>query len=782
MVVTRSITAFAKQHEEVLLFGGVGAVGTVINMLLLWALTTAGMHYLAASAIATEAAIIANFTGNQFITFSHVSNGLSVTQQFLSFQLISLSTIAGTMAVLWGLTTAFGKSLLLLWNLIAIGTMFFVNYGLNASVTWRKGTTGLILILLCVTTGVAIAAPAPNATTVNEVNNTTESTTNVTSNTTDDTTAGNNTNDTNETAGTNHTTVNKTDDNEREEDNTTQTGTNATSNTTESNTTDNTTAGNSTNGTTNTTDDVNETTTENETAVEDTTSVVRITSTPSGATGTINGTGFITPANVTVENGLHNVLLSRTGYKNLKETVNITEDTNLSYVLNEAIPYVLEGQSVTFTANTTGNVTWTVGNETVRSDESFTWTPSIFFTQDTKNATITPNTGETRTVTVRDVANPYFSSNNGRTVFHVLTNNAVDTYRNVTVLFVNGDRQRNLTLQGSNGGDRTDWTTRISLRPGTTYARTVYLTADTTRRFDLGTARGQYKQPPEQEEKEGGGGAGGSSDYTVTQDKSLPTLVSAFFSENTIDIGDTVNLTVDAKNFNGGVTRVEAVIGLPDGSYEMKELNRTEGSEEYGTWTASVTASTSGEYTLQKVNMWSGDDSFTESVPDRTFYAGGETEERNLELVYTTLNRSDASVGEPVTLTLDAADSDGVDRVSARINTSNGESYTVPLNVTAGSPQYGTWTGIVTPLQGGVHTVEEILLHQGNRSKGYELENRRFYVDEPPAMNTSVRNASLQTANMDGPFSPTILAVGLVALTVTAWISARRLHNFLDPA
>ena len=87
-----------------LLFGMVGAFGMIVNMAMLYILTAfAGLHYIIASAIATETAILCNFLNNHFITFRDKRAG-STLRKLLNFQLISLTTIAGTAGILFLLT------------------------------------------------------------------------------------------------------------------------------------------------------------------------------------------------------------------------------------------------------------------------------------------------------------------------------------------------------------------------------------------------------------------------------------------------------------------------------------------------------------------------------------------------------------------------------------------------------------------------------------------------------------------------------------------------------
>lgn len=128
---------------QLTLFGVVGAGGVLVNTGVLWVLhTVLRLHYLLSAAAATETAITHNFFGNEFLTFAHQGRSVPRWRRFVSFQAISLTTLLGTLTILWTLVHLFGEGRLLLWNLLAIGVMFLVNFGLNRSLTWRAVARG----------------------------------------------------------------------------------------------------------------------------------------------------------------------------------------------------------------------------------------------------------------------------------------------------------------------------------------------------------------------------------------------------------------------------------------------------------------------------------------------------------------------------------------------------------------------------------------------------------------------------------------------------------------
>jgi putative flippase GtrA len=123
--------------RKFVVFGIVGGIGAVLNTAILFVLTTFGMHYLAASLIATEAAIVSNFFGNHMFTFKD-SKEAHLGKRFLIFQAVSMISLVCTLVVLWILTSNFGERFLLIWNLIAIITASLLNFTLNLKYTWNS--------------------------------------------------------------------------------------------------------------------------------------------------------------------------------------------------------------------------------------------------------------------------------------------------------------------------------------------------------------------------------------------------------------------------------------------------------------------------------------------------------------------------------------------------------------------------------------------------------------------------------------------------------------------
>ncbi|MBX6341583.1 MAG: GtrA family protein [Thermomicrobiaceae bacterium] len=119
-------------------FGLVGASGVAVNMLLLYGLTEyAGLHYLAASVIATECAILNNFVLNNVWTFADTRPTSSWLARALRYNLFALGGLVITVAILAALTSGLGLHYLVA-NLFAIAAATVWNYGANYRWTWER--------------------------------------------------------------------------------------------------------------------------------------------------------------------------------------------------------------------------------------------------------------------------------------------------------------------------------------------------------------------------------------------------------------------------------------------------------------------------------------------------------------------------------------------------------------------------------------------------------------------------------------------------------------------
>jgi dolichol-phosphate mannosyltransferase len=120
----------------ILRFGCVGLIGAVVNSALLWLLTEqAHMYYLSSSVLATEVAILANFTLNHTWTFATLHDDQRLMSRLVKFNVVSLGGLVLTVATLFVLTQFAGLHYMVA-NVIAIGFAATWNYVVNRRWTW----------------------------------------------------------------------------------------------------------------------------------------------------------------------------------------------------------------------------------------------------------------------------------------------------------------------------------------------------------------------------------------------------------------------------------------------------------------------------------------------------------------------------------------------------------------------------------------------------------------------------------------------------------------------
>ena len=130
-----------EETSKIIRFGIVGLSGIVVNMGLLWLLTTfAGIPDLVSLACAIEVSIVNNFIWNERWTFGGGEGHRTGTtlHRFASFQLVSI----GGALINWFLylfLTRVGGVYWLLANLVAILVAFAWNYLVNRHITWKRG-------------------------------------------------------------------------------------------------------------------------------------------------------------------------------------------------------------------------------------------------------------------------------------------------------------------------------------------------------------------------------------------------------------------------------------------------------------------------------------------------------------------------------------------------------------------------------------------------------------------------------------------------------------------
>jgi dolichol-phosphate mannosyltransferase len=117
-------------------FGAVGGSGVLVNMALLYMLAEAGgINHVVAAALATEAAILWNFTLNDRWTFSDAETAVPLQWRALRYNSVALFGLAISVCTLAGLTYWLGLHYLVA-NLFAIGAGTLWNYTGSSFFTW----------------------------------------------------------------------------------------------------------------------------------------------------------------------------------------------------------------------------------------------------------------------------------------------------------------------------------------------------------------------------------------------------------------------------------------------------------------------------------------------------------------------------------------------------------------------------------------------------------------------------------------------------------------------
>jgi dolichol-phosphate mannosyltransferase len=128
------------EFHRFLKFCAVGAVGAVLNLLVLFSLTELGVFYLLSGLIAIEAGLLSNFFLNRSWTFKdRRTQGLgSVLTALYRDHAVRFVGIVVNLVILWLLTSVFGLYYLAS-QVIGIAVAMLWNYGGNQWWTWETG-------------------------------------------------------------------------------------------------------------------------------------------------------------------------------------------------------------------------------------------------------------------------------------------------------------------------------------------------------------------------------------------------------------------------------------------------------------------------------------------------------------------------------------------------------------------------------------------------------------------------------------------------------------------
>ncbi len=117
-------------------FNVVGLTGVFVNEGLLILLTSGGVFYVYANAVAIEVSIVSNFILNDFWTFRDRRHGHAATR-LLKFNGLMLLGLVVNLAITYAGTDYFAVNYLLS-NLVGIGAAFLVRYWLSVKYAWMK--------------------------------------------------------------------------------------------------------------------------------------------------------------------------------------------------------------------------------------------------------------------------------------------------------------------------------------------------------------------------------------------------------------------------------------------------------------------------------------------------------------------------------------------------------------------------------------------------------------------------------------------------------------------
>lgn len=127
-------------------FSAVGAAGFVLQLGMLWLLTSGGVHYLAATALATELAIVLNFFGHERWTWSDRRAGAPAVREaretmsrFFRFHLTNgaISLVGGVL--LMPMLIEMGQMHYLFANVLTVGICAFANFAAADRIVFRTG-------------------------------------------------------------------------------------------------------------------------------------------------------------------------------------------------------------------------------------------------------------------------------------------------------------------------------------------------------------------------------------------------------------------------------------------------------------------------------------------------------------------------------------------------------------------------------------------------------------------------------------------------------------------
>lgn len=525
---------------------------------------------------------------------------------------------------------------------------------------------------------------------------------------------------------------------------------------------------------------------------------------------------------------------SSTSSQNLTQATIINSTTSLgktSSSPNGAEYYMREDSTATFSvvSNSSSRIEWLVDDVLISAsdglDSTFNWSPGILWAPKepefsnialTTIKAVSGNETVSWKIDVENVVNPFFSSLDGSAdsvgssdaQVNVFTNDRLIDFTNISVTLQSQEGQNvvgytyplDKTFEGNN---ETAWEKDlINLPYGNNYLVGITgfdrVTKNTVT-YKLDTERGHYRNFPQNSGSTSNNNNGDQSNSESNGGnpvKALPQLVYATFGKDIIGVNDTQTITLDAKNFNGGIYRVEANLIPPGGPARTIKLQLVGGNKEYGTWSAEFGGFVTGQYVLYSVSLGADESSEMDNLPveNRSFYVIGDAVSANehLMLVYSVLSQRTVQNGSNVTFRIDARDADGIIYADAKIKTSRSVEFAVPLELVSGNKNYGTWEGNFRVTEPDTtYSVASVSLDNLKQIKNYEIKDRSVYV-LPLPQSANLGNAVTGFAAgpfykqplsnlMKEPLAPTLVGFGLMLLIIGTLVMGQKIGRRSRP-
>jgi hypothetical protein len=484
--------------------------------------------------------------------------------------------------------------------------------------------------------------------------------------------------------------------------------------------------------------------------------------------------GYITNSTTIFVNGTANITitLQQAGNQTQNQTQIINYSTSLPILAGGYHMFAGENSSFFVELGSSGTVSWKVDGQTIKSTSgimhNFNWTPSILYTLPAKQKSVqvtatAGNSSVSWDIDVEYIINPYLEGSSDNVLITVFTNKNHSDFSAVTAYMQHRTgtiTQVNLTKTYENSQEA-QWRSQFRASPGNNYLIIVEAHDNQTiTSFELGTQRAYYVNVPRDDPP--------TSPSPRIVPSGRPELVYAIFMKDVLSQNDTQTIIVDAKNFRGGVSHVEASIEQPDGQLIKLPLSLVDGNKEYGTWSADFAADLPGEYTLRVVHMRGAGNPVEVQPEGISFYVYGQGEDYELSVIHAVLDKNRVNLGNIVRLAVDARDNVGLTEVNALIRSTSDEEFILPLRLVEGTPTYGTWQATFQVTQPDTtYSVVSLQLSNGQRTRTVSLNERSVYVNPVPGLNPitgSVLSGQQTTLKdvLQKPLVPTLIGFGMM--------------------